>query len=80
MARRNSATHAFVEELEELGVSLYWHAQNIETLLANGKRNSAAGVMFSASASVPAWLRLPGRGAILGGQKERLSGRPTSSG
>src|SRR6201982_1607906 len=33
IARRNSVAHRFVEKLEACGVSLYWHAQNIETLL-----------------------------------------------
>ena len=47
LARRNSVAHRFVETLEECGVSLYWHAQGIETLLANGKRNPAAGIMLA---------------------------------
>lgn len=47
LARRNSVAHAFVETLEELGVSLYWHQQGIETLLPNGKRNPAAAIMFA---------------------------------
>jgi DNA invertase Pin-like site-specific DNA recombinase len=47
LARRNSVAHVFVETLGELGVSLYWHAQGIETLLPNGKRNPAAGLMFA---------------------------------
>ena len=47
IARRNSTSHLFLEELEALGVSIYWHAQRIETLLPNGKRNPAASIMFS---------------------------------
>lgn len=47
LARRNSIAHRFVESLEDCGVSLYWHAQQIETLLANGKRNPAAGLMLA---------------------------------
>jgi len=47
IARRNSVAHRFVETLEDCGVSLYWHAQGIETLLANGKRNPAAGIMLA---------------------------------
>lgn len=47
LARRNSVAHAFVERLEELQVSLYWHQQGIETLLPNGKRNPAAAIMFA---------------------------------
>jgi DNA invertase Pin-like site-specific DNA recombinase len=47
LARRNSVAHQFVETLEECGVSLFWHAQGIETLLPNGKRNPAAGIMLA---------------------------------
>ena len=47
IARRNSVTHRFVEKLEQHGVSLYWHSQSIETLLPNGKRNPAAGIMLA---------------------------------
>jgi len=47
LARRNSVVHQFVETLEECGVSLYWHAQQIETLLPNGKRNPSAGIMLA---------------------------------
>ena len=47
LARRTSVAHAFVETLEEHGVSLYWHQQGIETLLPNGKRNPAAAIMFA---------------------------------
>jgi len=47
LARRNSVAHHFVETLEECGVSLYWQAQGIETLLPNGKRNPAAGIMLA---------------------------------
>lgn len=47
LARRPSVAMSFVEKLEACGVSLYWHAQGIETLLANGKRNPAAGIMLA---------------------------------
>lgn len=47
LARRNSIVHRFVETLEELNVSLYWHAQSIETLLPNGKRNPSASIMLA---------------------------------
>ena len=47
LARKNSVTHRFVETLEDCGVSLYWHAQGIETLLSSGKRNPAAGIMLA---------------------------------
>jgi DNA invertase Pin-like site-specific DNA recombinase len=47
LARRNSIAHKFVETLEDYGVSLYWHAQGIETLMPSGKRNPAAGIMLA---------------------------------
>jgi DNA invertase Pin-like site-specific DNA recombinase len=47
IARRNSVAHHFVETLEKHDVSLYWHAQAIEMLLPNGKRNPAAGIMLA---------------------------------
>lgn len=47
LARRNSIAHKFVETLEEHGVSLYWHAQGVETLMPSGKRNPAAGIMLA---------------------------------
>jgi DNA invertase Pin-like site-specific DNA recombinase len=52
LARRNSVAHRFVETLEECGVSLYWYAQGIETLLPNGKRNPAAGIMLALLAEI----------------------------
>jgi len=47
LSRRNSITHRFIESLENYGVSLYWHAQGLETLLSNGKRNPAAGILIA---------------------------------
>src|ERR1700761_4051673 len=44
LGRKSSITHKFVEALEDCGVSLYWHAQGIETLLASGKRNPSASI------------------------------------
>lgn len=47
LSRRPAVVHAFVEQLEAAGVSLYWHAQGIETLMASGKRNPAAAIMLA---------------------------------
>ena len=52
IARRNSTSHLFLEDLEALGVSIDWHAQRIETLLPSGKRNPAASIMFSVLAEM----------------------------
>jgi DNA invertase Pin-like site-specific DNA recombinase len=47
VARRPSVALTFVEMLESHGVSLYWNAQAIETLMPNGKRNPAAAIMLA---------------------------------
>lgn len=47
LARKNSIVHRFVETLEEYGASLYWHAQGLDTVLENGKRNPAASIMLA---------------------------------
>lgn len=84
LARRNSIAHAFVETLEELGVSLYWHTQGIETLLPNGKRNPAAGIMFALLAEMARAEREFLSDRIKSGLKEarrkgRKLGRPAGS-
>lgn len=52
LTRRPSVAHSFVEMLEGHGVSLYWHAQGIETLMASGKRNPAAAIMLALMAEM----------------------------
>ena len=47
VARRNSVAHRFCGDPGRSGVSLYWHARAIETLLPNGKRNPAVGIMLA---------------------------------
>ena len=47
VARRPSVAMTFVEKLEAHCVSLYRHAQSIETLLPNCKRNPAAAIMLA---------------------------------
>ena len=88
IARRNSVAHRFVETLEDCGVSLYWHAQGVETLLPNGKRNPAAGIMLALLAEmarneletlrerIKSGLALArSRGVILGRPKDTKYGR-----
>lgn len=84
LARRNSVAHAFVERLEELGVSLYWHQQSIETLLPNGKRNPAAAIMFALLAEMARSERETLSERIKSGlaearRKGRKIGRPSGS-
>ena len=52
LSRRPSVAHTFVEMLEGHGVSLYWHAQSIETLMRSGKRNPAAAIMLAVLAEM----------------------------
>ena len=84
LARRNSVAHGFIETLEELKVSLYWHQQGIETLLPNGKRNPAAGIMFALLAEMARAERETLSERIRSGlaearRKGRKLGRPAGS-
>lgn len=85
LARRNSLVHKFVETLEELGVSLYWHAQGVETLLPSGKRNPAAAVMLALLAEMARAENETLRDRINSGLAEArrkgvILGRPVGSG
>ena len=84
LARRNSIAHSFVETLEGLGVSLYWHQHSIETLLPNGKRNPAASIMFALLAEMARSERETLSERIKSGlaearRKGRKLGRPAGS-
>jgi DNA invertase Pin-like site-specific DNA recombinase len=46
LGRRNSVAHKFLEDVTELGVSIFWLSQQVDTLLENGKRNPMAMLMF----------------------------------
>ncbi|WP_425605577.1 recombinase family protein [Luteolibacter rhizosphaerae] len=47
LSRHPAILHDAVERMNEVGVSLYWHAQACETLLPNGSRNPATGMMLA---------------------------------
>lgn len=75
----------FVEKLEAAGVSLYWHAQSIETLLPSGKRNPAAGIMLAllaemARAEVETIRERINSGLAEARRKGKTLGRPVGSG
>jgi DNA invertase Pin-like site-specific DNA recombinase len=85
LARRNSIVHKFVETLEDLGVSLYWHSQAIETLMPSGKRNPAAAVMLALLAEMARHETETLRERIKSGlaearRKGRTLGRPQGTG
>jgi len=52
LGRRPSVIHGFLEHIEALGVSLYWHSQGIETLLPTCKRNPSAAIMLAVLAEL----------------------------
>ncbi len=52
LGRRPALVHDAVEKLTDAKVSLYWHAQRIETLLPDGRRNPAAGIMLALMAEL----------------------------
>jgi DNA invertase Pin-like site-specific DNA recombinase len=84
IARRNSVAHQFVEKLNKHGVSLYWHAQGIEMLLPNGKRNPAAGMILAVLSEMAQGELEVLRARIASGLAEarrqgKKLGRPTGS-
>lgn len=84
VARRSSVAHSFVEALEGFGVSLYWHAHSIETLLPNGKRNPAAAIMLALLAEMARAEKDTLRERIMSGlvearRKGSTLGRPQGS-
>ena len=77
VARKNSTAHKFIEDLADLGVSLYWHSQRIETLLPDGRRNPAASIMFSLLAEMARAERETLRDRVISGlQEARRKGKP----
>jgi DNA invertase Pin-like site-specific DNA recombinase len=85
VARRPSVAMTFVEMLEAHCVSLYWHAQQIETLLPNCKRNPAAGIMLAllsemARAEKETLVDRINSGLAEARRKGVLLGRPKGSG
>lgn len=84
LARRNSVAHAFIERLNDAGVSLYWHQQGIETLLPNGKFNPAAALMYALLAELARSERETLSERVRSGlaearRKGRVLGRPTGT-
>lgn len=52
IARRLSVVSKFVEDMEELKVSVFWQNQGLETLLENGERNGVANMFLAAFAEI----------------------------
>lgn len=75
---------SFVEMLEAHCVSLYWHAQSIETLLPNCKRNPAAAIMLALLSEMARAEKDTMRERIVSGlaearRKGKTLGRPQGS-
>lgn len=84
LSRRPSVALTFVEILEGLRVSVYWHAQGIETLLPNGKRSPTAALMLAFLAEMAKAERETLRERIMSGldqarREGRKLGRPAGS-
>lgn len=84
VARRPSVAMSFVEMLEAHCVSLYWHAQSIETLLPNCKRNPAAAIMLALLSEMARAEKDTMRERIVSGlaearRKGKTLGRPQGS-
>lgn len=47
LSRHPAVLHDAVERCNECQVSIYWHSQRTETLLPDGERNPAAGMMLA---------------------------------
>lgn len=47
LSRHPAVLHDAVERCNECGVSIYWHSQRTETLLPDGERNPASGMMLA---------------------------------
>ena len=85
LGRRPSVVMSFMEALEGRCVSLCWHAQSIETLLPNCKRNPAAGIMLAllaemAQAEVETMRERINSGLAEARRKGVTLGRPVGSG
>lgn len=52
IARRLSVVSKFVEEMEDLKVSIFWQNQGLETLQENGERNGVANIFLAAFAEI----------------------------
>lgn len=84
IGRRNSIVHAFIEDLTDAKVSLYWHSQGIETLLDNGKTNPATAIMLAvlaemARAEKETLVERINSGLAEARRKGRTLGRPKGS-
>lgn len=49
IAKRASDAHAMIEHMTDLGISLYWHSQKLETIMSNGSRNPGASMVLTLS-------------------------------
>jgi DNA invertase Pin-like site-specific DNA recombinase len=84
IGRRNSVVHGFIEDLTDSKVSLYWHAQGIETLLDNGKTNPATAIMLAllaemARAEKETLVERINSGLAEARRKGKTLGRPTGT-
>ena len=85
VSRNPVVLHGSVERFTEAGVSLYWHAQRTETLLPDGRRSPAAGLMIAllgemARSERETMIERVKSGLAEARRKGRRLGRPQGSG
>lgn len=84
VGRRPAVVHGFVERLLDLKVGLYWHSQRVETMLENGRRNPAAGMMLAVLAEMALAERETLRERVMSGldaarRAGKVLGRPVGT-
>lgn len=84
IARRLSVVAQFVEEMEDLKISIYWNALGMETLEANGVRNGVTNMLLATYAEIGRNEREMTIQRIRSGleaarQKGKILGRPKGS-
>jgi len=85
LSRHPAVLHGAVERCNEARVSIYWHSQRTETLLPDGERNPAAGMMLAILGEIGRTEREFLRRRIKSGMEAarragRKLGRPKGSG
>lgn len=85
LSRRNSVLHDTMERLAECGVSIYWKAQDMETLLPSGEVNPAAALVMALLGETgrqerETLVRRTKSGLAQARRNGRTLGRPTGSG
>ncbi len=72
VGRTNLENHKLLNELNELGISIYCHNLHMETILPNGKKNPIATILFLIFGEMAEQDNEDRRDAIISGQKQSM--------